>query len=205
MKVAIIDYQAGNLRNVQKAIEKFNVIAEIVSDGKDLKSFDAIVLPGVGSYFYGMKKLIDLKFKDPIREEVLGKKKPFLGICLGMQLIGSKGEEGETCEGLNLIPFEVKPFDFQNLSIPHIGWNNLTQKSKSQLFNNIPDNADFYFVHSFYASKINKKYVSGICNYGINFPASIEFQNIYGTQFHPEKSQKYGLQIIKNFLKISLK
>ena len=167
MKVAIIDYEAGNLRNVQKAIEKFNIIAEIVSDAKDLKTFDAIVLPGVGSFFYGMKKLNDLKFVDAIKEEVLEKKKPFLGICLGMQLIGSKGEEGKNCEGLNLLPFEVKQFDLQNLSIPHIGWNNLTQKSKSKLFINIPDLKSFtksfisfsvIFFGTFFKSLLNNSY-----------------------------------------------
>ena len=205
MKVAIIDYEAGNLRNVQKAIEKFNYKAEIISDGKDLEFFDSIVLPGVGSYYHGMKKLIERNFKKFLREEVLIKKKPFLGICLGMQLMGSKGEEGEICEGLNLIPFEVKSFNVPKLRIPHIGWNNVKKISNSKLFNEIPDESDFYFVHSYYVDQIEKKYISGICEYGIEFAAAIESGNIYGTQFHPEKSQKYGLQIIENFLKISSK
>ena len=204
MKVAIIDYEAGNLRNVQKAVEKFNIDAEIVSDGKELIHFDSIILPGVGSFYHGMNKLIERNFKKCIREEVLVKKKPFLGICLGMQLMGKKGEEGETCEGLNLLPFEVKQFDDSELRIPHIGWNNLKKNSNSRLLFNIPDNSDFYFVHSYCIDTIEKKYVSGVCEYVIEFVAAIEFENIFGTQFHPEKSQKYGLKIIENFLKIAL-
>ncbi len=204
MKVAIIDYEAGNLRNVQKAIEKFNINAEIISDGEELVHYDSIVLPGVGSFYHGMNKLIERNFKKLIREEVLVKKKPFLGICLGMQLMGKKGEEGETCEGLNILPFEVKHFGDTKLRIPHIGWNNIKKNPNSKLLYDIPDNSDFYFVHSYHIDKIEKKYVSGICEYGIEFVAAIESENIFGTQFHPEKSQQYGLKIIENFLKISL-
>ena len=203
MKVAIIDYEAGNLRNVQKAIEKFNIDAEIVSEGRELVNFDSIILPGVGSFYHGMKKLIERDFKQFIREEVLVKKKPFLGICLGMQLMGKKGEEGKTCEGLDLLPFEVKHFGYSKLRIPHIGWNNIEKNPNSKLLYDIPDNSDFYFVHSYRIDKIEKKYVSGICEYGIEFVAAIEFENIFGTQFHPEKSQQYGLKIIENFLKIT--
>ncbi len=203
MKVAIIDYEAGNLRNVQKAIEKFQCKAEIISNGEDLQNFDSIVLPGVGSFYHGMKKLYERNFNKFLKQEVLIKKKPILGICLGMQLIGSKGEEGKICEGLNLIPFEVRSFNVSELRIPHIGWNNVKINSNSKLFKNVPDESDFYFVHSYHVAQIEKKYISGCCEYGIQFPAAIESENIFGTQFHPEKSQKYGLRIIENFLQIS--
>ena len=203
MKVAIIDYCAGNLRNVQKSIEKFDVVADIISNGSDLMKYDSIILPGVGSYFYGMKNLINLNFKEILRDAVLKEKKPFLGICLGMQLMGSFGEEGGDSEGLNLLPFKVKPFDKRELRLPHIGWNNVKKIKDSEILKNIPDESDFYFVHSFYVSDIAKQNTCGMSNYGINFPAVIEHKNIFGTQFHPEKSQKYGLLIIKNFLDFS--
>ena len=128
---------------------------------------------------------------------------PFLGICLGMQLMGSKGQEGGICEGLNILPFEVKPFDISELRNPHIGWNNVKKNADSKLLHNVPDQSDFYFVHSYHLDQIEKKYITGVCDYGIEFPAVIEYKNIFGTQFHPEKSQKYGLQIIENFIKIS--
>tara|TARA_A100001388_G_C28771978_1_gene504487 strand:- start:1047 stop:1670 length:624 start_codon:yes stop_codon:yes gene_type:complete len=203
MKVAIIDYNAGNLRNVQKAIERFDVVADIISNGSELIKYDAIVLPGVGSYFHGMKNLVNLNFKEILKEEVLKEKKPFLGICLGMQLMGSFGEEGGNSEGLNLLPFNVKPFDNRKLRLPHIGWNDVKRIKDSVILKNIPDESDFYFVHSFYVSDIAKQNICGTATYGINFPAVIEHKNIFGTQFHPEKSQTYGLLIIKNFLDFS--
>jgi len=205
MKVAIINYKAGNLRNVQKSIQKFGVSADFISNGSDLIYYDAIILPGVGSYFHGMNNLIKSNFKDFIRNQVLIEKKPFLGICLGMQLMGSFGDEGGQSEGLDLIPFKVKKLNSKNLRLPHIGWNDLKKTNHSKILENIPDNSDFYFVHSFVASDIEAKYVCGESYYGSIFPSLIENENIFGVQFHPEKSQKYGLKIIENFLNFSKK
>lgn len=205
MKVAIVNYKAGNLRNVQKSIQKFGIFAEVVSNGSDLINYDAIILPGVGSYFHGMNNLIRSNFKGFIRKQVLIEKKPFLGICLGMQLMGSFGDEGGKSKGLDLIPFKVKKLDSKNLRLPHIGWNDLKKTNHSKILKNIPDNSDFYFVHSFVASEIDAKYVCGESYYGTSFPSFIEKDNIFGAQFHPEKSQKYGLQIIENFLNFTKK
>tara|TARA_Y100001978_G_C23567897_1_gene372603 strand:+ start:181 stop:810 length:630 start_codon:yes stop_codon:yes gene_type:complete len=205
MSVAIIDYKAGNLRNVQKSIEKFDVRADIISDGSDLVNYDAIILPGVGSYFHGIRNLTNANFKDTLRKQVLVEKKPLLGICLGMQLMGSYGTEGGESYGLDLIPFKVKKLDSKKLRLPHIGWNDLIKIRDSKILDNIPDKSDFYFVHSYCVSDIDEKYICGKSLYGNSFPALIENENIFGAQFHPEKSQKYGLQIIRNFLEYSKK
>jgi glutamine amidotransferase len=198
--IAIIDYGMGNSTSVLKGLKKIGVNAFITSNVSDIESSSKIVLPGVGAYGDGVKHLQELGLFSKIRDEVLEKKKPFLGICLGMQLIGKSSEESKGVEGLFLLDFEVVRFQ-TNEKIPHVGWNSLYKKRESKLFQNISDRSDFYFVHSFHVrSDIDE--TIGESLHGYNFTSVIEKGNIFGTQFHPEKSQKFGLEILKNFSRL---
>jgi len=193
----------GNLRSVQKAFEKVGCDAIISSDIDIIKSASKIVLPGVGAFSDGMKHLEELGLLDVLNDEVLKKKKPFLGICLGMQLIAKKSYENGNTEGLGWIDAEVVKFDFskfeKKLKVPHVGWNNVHYKHKSILFNDIMDESDFYFVHSYYF-KTDEDVVTSITDYGFDFVSSVNKDNIYAFQFHPEKSQAPGLKILENFV-----
>jgi imidazole glycerol-phosphate synthase subunit HisH len=203
MKVAIVDYQAGNLRNVQKAVERLNRKAEIVRSGEELAKADAIILPGVGAFGHGMDNLTRAGFVDALRREVLEKGKPLLGICLGMHLLGTRGFEGGDLPGLRLLPMSVPRFDLTKCSVrlPHNGWNSVTIAPGSILFEGVPQGADFFFVHSYHVVCDDESMVAARCDYGYPFAAALEYENIYATQFHPEKSQRHGLRLLDNFLK----
>ena len=203
--IVIIDYNMGNLRSVQKAFEKVGCDAIITNDHDTIRNADKIVLPGVGAFKDGMRYLEELGLIDILNQEVITNKKPFLGVCLGMQLIANKSyEQGET-KGLGWIDAEVVKFDFSNssrkLKIPHVGWNNVSFKNNNICFTDIPNNSDFYFVHSYYM-QTTEKIVTSTTDYGYEFVSSIQKNNIYAFQFHPEKSQKVGLQLIKNFVNL---
>ena len=202
-EVVIIDYNMGNLRSVQKAFEKVGCSALISNKHEVIKNADKIVLPGVGSFRDGMKHLKELNLISLLNEEVIGKKKPFLGICLGMQLVASKSYENGETAGLNWIDSEVVKFNFdlleKKLKVPHVGWNNARYKKESSLFEDIPDSSDFYFVHSYFF-KTEEDVVTSVTDYGFDFVSSIVKNNIYAFQFHPEKSQEVGLKIIENFV-----
>jgi len=204
-KIVIVDYKVGNLRSVQKSFEKNGCKVEISNKLEVIRDADKIVLPGVGSFKDGMKNLIDLNLVDILNKEVIQNKKPFLGICLGMQLIARKGYENGETTGLSWVDAEVVKFDFKtdscNLKTPHVGWNNVTYKKNNDLYSNIEDNNDFYFVHS-YHFKTKENVVSSLTNYGVDFASSIQKNNIYAFQFHPEKSQTAGLRLIKNFIDV---
>ncbi len=204
-KIVIIDYNMGNLRSVQKAFEKVGSNAMITNSHDDIKNADKIVLPGVGAFKDGMSHLNELGLIELLNEEVLVNKKPFLGICLGMQLIATKSYENGITNGLNFIDAEVLKFDFSSknikLKIPHVGWNNVDYEKENILYKNIPNNSDFYFVHS-YHFKTNDDVVSSRTDYGSKFVSSVNKDNIYAFQFHPEKSQKVGLQLIQNFVEL---
>lgn len=204
MKVAIVDYQAGNLRNVQKAVEHLKRKAEIVRRGEELVGADAIILPGVGAFGHGMKNLGNAGFVEALRTEVLEKGKPLLGICLGMHLLGTRGFEDGERPGLALIPMSIPRFDFSKCSIrlPHNGWNSIAINPESVLFEGVPQGADFYFVHSYHVVCEDETMVTARCDYGYPFAAAIEHGNIFATQFHPEKSQRYGLKLLDNFLNL---
>lgn len=194
----------GNLRSVQKAFEKVGSEAIITNDINLIKNASKIVLPGVGAFKDGMKHLKELGLIDVLNDEVINKKKLFLGICLGMQLISTKSyENGETL-GLDWVDAEIKKFDFDdniNLKVPHVGWNNVSFRNENKLLNNIKNNSDFYFVHSYHF--ITKEdVVSSVSDYGFDFVSSIKKENIYAFQFHPEKSQSLGLSIIENFVNL---
>lgn len=200
--IAIINYKMGNLQSVGNLLEYLGESYVITNNKNEIATADKIILPGVGAFGEAMKNLHELDLINIIRQEVLENKKPLLGICLGMQLLAQKGYEGGECEGLSLVEGEVKRFDLadKTLPIPHVGWNNVTPKETSILFGkNIKDRV-FYFVHSYHFICKNESDVSGYADYGGKFVASIEHNNIFATQFHPEKSQEDGIELFKNFL-----
>ena len=202
MRIAVIDYKAGNLRNVQKVIESLGAESEVVSTAENLKSFDGIILPGVGHFKKGMKFLNDSGLAQAIIHEARDSKKPLIGICLGMQLLAESGEEGGFTKGLGLLPMKVQKFNMKSRKekLPHMGWNSVVPNKKSLLFNNIPIDSDFYFANSYHVVLYDENISAAICNYVYPFPAAVESSNIFGTQFHPEKSQRFGNLVLQNFL-----
>lgn len=198
----------GNLRSVQKAFEKVGCDAIITNDHDTIRDADKIVLPGVGAFKDGMKYLKELDLIELLNEEILVKKKPFLGICLGMQLIANKSYENGKTNGLAWVDAEVINFDFSNqkktLKVPHVGWNEVSYKNQNILFDGIVDKSDFYFVHSYYFST-KEDIVSSTTDYGFDFVSSVHKDNIFAFQFHPEKSQTVGLKILENFVNLESK
>lgn len=194
----------GNLRSVAKAFEKIGCEPTITNDIETIKNASKIVLPGVGSFADGMKHLDKLGLIDVLNEEVMQNKKPFLGICLGMQLISTKSFENGETNGLGWIGAEVVKFEFKEkkLKIPHVGWNTTEFKNKNLLFNGVENNHDFYFVHSYHFKTSDENLITSTTDYGFDFVSSVNKDNIYAFQFHPEKSQAAGLQIIENFVNL---
>lgn len=202
-KIVIIDYGMGNLRSVQKAFENVGFPATITRDHALIKEATHIVLPGVGAFGDAMKNLNSLGLSELLHSEILEHKKFFLGICLGMQLIAQKSYEFGEHEGLGWIEdAKVIRFEESSLKIPHVGWNEMNFRHPSILFKEIPDHSNFYFVHSYYF-EAPQTYAIGACDYGHSFICAIQKENIFATQFHPEKSQTHGLAIIKNFAKLT--
>ena len=197
MSVAIINYGMGNLASVQKALQKIGIDSIITSDPGQIIDSKYILLPGVGSFERGIHNLKELKLFDLIRNEVLINQKPFFGICLGMQLVASYGTEPSLTEGLNLIEGEVLKMQEETLRIPHLGWNSLISKGNS--FFDEFDQKDFYFIHSYHFSVKDVHKIGAMVSYGSEYVAAVQFENIYATQFHPEKSQEFGLSLLKKF------
>jgi glutamine amidotransferase len=198
--IVIIDYGMGNLRSVQKAFEKIKIPAKVSSNIEDILNADKLVLPGVGHFERGIHNLRERGLYGAINEVVLEKKKPILGICLGMQLMTEFSEEGN-CKGFEWIKAKTQRFAFQNsaLKIPHMGWNNLFIKNPDSLYKGIENNNLFYFVHSYYITCENVNDILTETMYETKFVSSFRKNNIYGCQFHPEKSHDAGLLILKNF------
>lgn len=194
----------GNLRSVQNSFERVGFSASISSDLEVIRSAEKIVLPGVGAFPDGMKNLHELGIIDVLNQKVIEEKTPFLGICLGMQLLAKRGYEHNNIEGLGWIDAEVEKFSFskklKTLKVPHVGWDDVKKVKESIILNNIPDNSDFYFVHSY--SLFASEYTVGTTNYGGELVAAVEKENIFAVQFHPEKSQEVGMQLIKNFCEV---
>lgn len=197
--IAIIDYGMGNLRSVQKAFEYIGQNAIITDKEKDLRNSSHIVLPGVGAFNDAITALNSTNLTNVLKEEIQ-KGKPFLGICLGMQMLFDKSYEDGEYQGLGLIKGEVVKFNTQ-LKVPHIGWNKLTIKKHTPLFKDI-DDLNYYFVHSYHASGCNNEDIETTCEYDYEFTASVNRDNIWGVQFHPEKSGDTGLKLLSNFSKI---
>ncbi len=197
--IAIIDYKLGNVYNVKKCFMHFDIKVEITENPRKIKSSSAIVLPGVGAFGNAIKNLKNSQLFDVLIDEI-NKGKPFLGICLGMQLLFDKSEESKG-NGLNFIKGNVIRFE-NNLKVPHVGWNSITKKRDDPLLKGINDGDFFYFVHSYYVKPIDTSVISCETEYGIYFPSMVNLKNVWGVQFHPEKSQKNGLKLIENFIKI---
>jgi glutamine amidotransferase len=208
MSVAIIDYGAGNLRSVQKAFQQVGVQAEITKDKAAIHGAKGIVLPGVGSFDAAINELRALSLEGAI-EEAIALGKPFLGICLGLQHLFETSEEGKQ-KGLGIFAGAVKKFDFAggpwaNLSVPHMGWNRLHFKHRAPIFEGLEEGSMMYFAHSYHVVPKDEILVATRTDYGIEFVSSIWKENVFGIQFHPEKSGEKGLQILKNFGKLCSK
>ena len=211
MKIAIIDYESGNLKSVSKAVElaSNNILnksdVKIINSANELKNFDKIVLPGQGSFKQCYQSLLSIEgMIDELNSAVLEKQKPILGICVGMQLFSSFGEEDGGSKGFDWIKGKVKKINLtdKNLKLPHMGWNNISINQKSKLFSGIENESHFYFVHSFAFDVENEQFISATTNYSTEIVSAIEKDNIFGTQFHPEKSQANGIKILENFIKL---
>ena len=200
--ITIVDYGMSNIRSVAKAFEVIGCEVCISSNPDELETCERIVLPGDGAFVSGMENLRERGLIDPLRREVIEKGKPFLGICLGMQLLARKGWEGREWPGLNWINAEVKPLEVQaqGLRVPHMGWNELVLQSESVLASDLDREPVFYFIHGYHLIPDDSTIVKAICDYGVSIASVLEFDNIFATQFHPEKSQKAGLQILRNFV-----
>ncbi|MCK8818182.1 imidazole glycerol phosphate synthase subunit HisH [Natroniella sulfidigena] len=200
--IKIIDYGMGNLKNVQKAFEMVGYQAEVTQDKEEILAADGVVLPGVGAFKDAMENLEQLELIEVIKA-VIEQGTPFLGICLGLQLLFTASEEFGVTEGLDIIPGRVKRFPQDlELKIPHIGWNQLNLKQETELYDYIEAGEYQYFVHSYYVEPDDKAVIATTTGYGIEFVSSIVKDNIYAVQFHPEKSSHKGLQLLKNFGKI---
>lgn len=203
MSVAIINYELGNLRSVQNALEFLGAESFIAQSPGELEGASHIILPGVGAFGDGMKILNERGWTMHILEQAHEKKKPFLGICLGMQLLAESGAEHGIHKGLGLIKGAVEKMKAgPEIRIPHIGWNAVSALPGSAMYDGLADGQDFYFVHSYILNPADQSIISGRCMHGEKFVASVEQGNIWGAQFHPEKSQKPGLVLLKNFLKL---
>jgi len=204
MSVIIIDYGMGNLRSVQKKLIRVGADVEISRDSKIISKADKLILPGVGHFANGIKNLKEYGLLEILNRKAVDDKTPILGICLGMQLMAKHSEEGGV-EGLGWFDADVVKFrikDMLKYKVPHIGWNNAEMNQESFLFHNVPKEALFYFIHSYHIQCNNQEDILTTTEYEYQFTSSIQRNNIYGTQFHPEKSHDCGEKIIQNFVNL---
>ena len=199
--IVIVDYGMGNLRSVFKALESLKAPVYVSSDPTDVAKADKIILPGVGAFPAAMRELASRKLIEPIKSAI-AKGTPYLGICLGLQLLFEHSEEGEGAEGLGILPGSVKRFPgSSSLKVPHMGWNQVNgMQNGCPLLKEIPKGSFFYFVHSYYADPMDRSLVALETDYGTRFAAMVWRQNLFATQFHPEKSQAIGLRLLQNFI-----
>jgi len=208
--IAIIDYGMGNLRSVQKGFEAVGAEAIVTSDSQKILSAKSVVLPGVGAFKACMDNLEQFCLIDTVKKSVQSGK-PFLGICLGLQLLFSQAEEFGSVSGLDILKGKVVGFKDRQpksdgcnpLKIPHMGWNNVEVKPSYPLFDSVPNQSYFYFVHSYYVVPEDEATVATTTNYGVDFVSGIHHENIHAFQFHPEKSQQLGLTVLRNFSKLA--
>ena len=196
--IAIIDYDAGNLNSVENALKFIGAEAFVTRDAEKILKADKVLLPGVGAFGDAMEKLDQYGLTDVVREAAFGGK-PFLGICLGMQLLIDESEETPGVKGLSILPGKIKRIPDTGLKIPHMGWNSLELAKETRLFAGLPAEPFVYFVHSYYLEAGEKADVAACTDYGVKIHAAVERGNVFGCQFHPEKSGETGLQILRNF------
>ena len=197
--IAIIDYDAGNLKSVEKALNYLGEDAIVTRDYRDILTADKVILPGVGAFGEAMERIRQYDLDKVIRE-VIEKQTPFLGICLGLQLLFAGSEENGGVEGLHILDGEIVRIPAKDgLKIPHIGWNSLHLQHQGRLFAGIMEGAFVYFVHSYYLKARDEEIVKASTEYGVSIHASVEQENVFACQFHPEKSSSAGLQILRNF------
>ena len=205
--VAIIDYDAGNVMSVLRACEAVGADARITSDADMLSQASHVILPGQGAFGDAMEHIRDAGLIEPVRD-VIFSGKPFLGICLGLQVLFSDSEESPGVEGLSILPGHIRRIfagnssDGSALRIPHIGWNSVELTGAGRLFSGISGGAFFYFDHSFFLSADKRDIVCATCDYGVSMDVSVEYDNIFACQFHPEKSSDVGLRVLKNFVSL---
>ena len=198
--VAIIDYNAGNLKSVEKALRFIGEESIITGDYHEILCADKVILPGVGAFGDALEKLKRFEL-DKVIHEVAEKGTPFLGICLGLQLLFDGSEESEGVEGLHILPGAIKKIQGEpGMKIPHVGWNSLEIKPGATLFQGIPNGAYVYYVHSYYLEAKDPEIVTATTQYGVNIHGSVEKDNVFACQFHPEKSSTVGLSLLKNFV-----
>lgn len=202
--ITIIDYGVGNIFAFQNVYKRLNIPTKIAKTVDDLKDVEKLILPGVGSFDYAMSQLNNSGMRERLDELVLVEKVPVIGICVGMQMMGNNSDEGQL-EGLKWIDASIKKFDEskikQRTKLPHMGWNDV-KPIKHKLFDGLQEEAVFYFLHSFYFECNNQKDILAVSDYGISFTSAANHGNVYGIQFHPEKSHHYGEQLLHNFAKL---
>ncbi|MEQ8170226.1 MAG: imidazole glycerol phosphate synthase subunit HisH [Candidatus Eremiobacterota bacterium] len=199
-KILVIDYNVGNHQSVANALNFLGYDVIVSNKEKEIAEARAYILPGVGAFGEAMRHLHQLKIIEPLQEQVLVKKKPLLGICLGMQVLAEDSEEDTSYKGLGWIEGHIVKFKIKgDLRVPHVGWNSIQILKKDPLFKRIEENINFYFDHSYYFI-CDASYVTSICFYGTHIVASVQKENIFGIQFHPEKSQNNGLKLLRGFL-----
>lgn len=195
----ILDYGLGNLGSIKNMLKKIGHSSLITNDKNEILKATKLILPGVGSFDNGITNLKKFDILEVLNQKVLVEKTPILGICLGMQLMTKSSEEG-SLDGLGWVDAETKKFVSNSLKIPHMGWNIITHQKSSKLFNELESEKRFYFVHSYYVESNCKDDILTTTNYGNDFVSSFEKENIIGVQFHPEKSHKFGMSLLKNFM-----
>ena len=200
--IAIVDYGAGNLKSVANAIATMGYEAKITSKASEVLDARVVILPGVGAAANTMESLNNLGLTNPIRQ-FIADRRPFLGVCMGLQVLFTGTEEGGWHKCLDIIPGRVKKLP-AGLKIPHMGWNQVKQNVSHPVFDGIPDKANFYFVHSYYVDPDDKSVVTGDTEYGIQFCSIVAQDNLVATQFHPEKSGEFGLKLYENFLELAM-
>lgn len=200
--IAMIDYDAGNIKSVEKALQKLGADVVITKDPQAILSADKVILPGVGSFGDAMNNLKKYGL-DEVIHQVVGNGTPFLGICLGLQLLFERSDESPEAVGLGILKGEILRIpDAEGLKIPHMGWNSLHLQNNGRLFKGLKENDYVYFVHSYYLKAEDEEIVKATTNYSVDIHASVEKDNVFACQFHPEKSSDVGLQILKNFVEL---
>lgn len=200
-KIVIVDYGSGNLRSVQRGFERAGFSSTITCDPNRVAAASHLVVPGVGAFSVCMANLTRLGLLEPIREQIKAEK-PYLGICLGLQILFSEGMEFGAWSGLGILPGQVVRFPKDDLKVPHMGWNQVQIEKGTAMFKGVPDGAYFYFVHSYYGRPENPGCIAATTDYGVRFPSAVAEGRLFACQFHPEKSQQMGRLLLENFARL---